>query len=129
MYFINYLFGSGSNDRDNHNPAMQADMLKCTLEWGSFYLPKEDLTDWVKASPGLKDFQVKMSGIKNYNIEPGGGASSAEVTVEWYATRSLSYSLLFNSPVVCMVLHKTLPKGKLCVEEFANGRLFRRGTL
>lgn len=99
-----------SNGRANQDPAAQASMLECTLEWArlapipdskkqfiimteggpatrafrtSFTLPAADLKDWVEASPGLKDTGVEMKGVKNYEIEPGGGAMFAEAVIDF----------------------------------------------
>ncbi len=99
-----------SNDRNNQDPSAQASMLECTQEWArlapvpdskeqftisteggpftrafraSFVLPEDDLKDWVEASPGLRDAGVEMEGIKNFAIEPGGGAMYAEAVIDF----------------------------------------------
>ncbi len=98
------------NERANQDLKAQASMLECTLEWArlapipesreqfaiateggpatrafrtSFVLPDADLKDWVEASPGLRDAGVEMEGVKNYAIEPGGGAMYAEAVVDF----------------------------------------------
>lgn len=86
-------------------------MLKNTLEWGrvahipgsktkfdiytegnsftrgfhcSFYLPKNDLKEWIKVSPGLRDATIQKvnDSILQYEIKPGCGAQYAEATID-----------------------------------------------
>jgi hypothetical protein len=51
----------------------------------SFYLPEDDLADWVSESPGLQDAQVKEvgDGVKEYVIDAGGGAGYAETVIDY----------------------------------------------
>ena len=101
-----------SNERANQDPAAQANMLECTLEWArlapipdskkqfiitteggpatrayraSFTLPAADLKGWVAASPGLQDTGLEMEGVQQYTIEPGGGAMYAEAVIDYSA--------------------------------------------
>ncbi len=101
-----------SNERANQDPAAQANMLECTLEWArlapipdskkqfiitteggpatrayrvSFTLPAADLKGWVAASPGLQDTGLEMEGVQQYAIEPGGGAMHAEAVIDFDA--------------------------------------------
>lgn len=103
---------SNSNGSDNRNPIKQEDMIKCLLDWGrladlpdsktsfviktegnsftrafrsSFYLPKEALSRWVGASPGLQDADINSIGNKkkHYNIKPGENAAFAEAIIDY----------------------------------------------
>lgn len=111
LFFI-LPFLSGSNAIDNINPIAKSDMLETTLVWGRlaslpdsksdfdiqtegsaftrsfrshFYLPKEDLEEWIAASPGLSDAEIEtVDGHKKiYSIEPGGGAVAAEAVIDF----------------------------------------------
>lgn len=99
------------NEVDNINPLAKVSMIECTLVWGrlsnfpdsksefdiytegnsftrsfrcSFYLPKSDLDEWIKRSPGLQDAEIQTidSSKGKYIIKPGGGASYAEVVID-----------------------------------------------
>lgn len=101
-----------SNSRDNQSAFAQNQMLKTTLKWGrlapipksktdfniftegnmfsrafrsSFYLPAEDLNEWINECPGLKDAEVENidQSISKYVISPGDGAQYAEVVINF----------------------------------------------
>jgi hypothetical protein len=104
-------FGSLANALANHNPLSQKEMLETTLEWGrlaplpdsvsqfhistegsaftrsfrsSFYLPKADLENWIKVSPGLQDAESTDDGsTRKFVIQPGGGAQYAEAVIDF----------------------------------------------
>jgi hypothetical protein len=50
-----------------------------------FAAPKPDIQAWIEDSPGLKEtMPEELSGHKvKYAIRPGGGASRAEVTIDY----------------------------------------------
>lgn len=110
------LFLVPSNSRDNQNPAKQEEMMALVLEWGrlapipasathllietegssftrsfrvSFTAPKEDIQAWMKDSPGFNEAtSEELSDNKVwYDIAPGGGANSAEVTIDYYLNK------------------------------------------
>jgi hypothetical protein len=113
MLFI--LFEScnaSSNTIDNNNPIAKEQMTEITSEWArlatipdsnteyniytkgssftrsfksSFYLPKADLEQWIKQSPGLCDAEVETIGNKKikYVIDAGGGAQYAEAIIDF----------------------------------------------
>lgn len=105
MYLIN------PNEIDNRNPIAKKSMVECTIEWGrlagfpdsksdfiintegssftrsfrcSFYLPKNDLDEWIRKSPGLKDAEIETVDPtkQKYIIKPGGGAGYAEAIID-----------------------------------------------
>ena len=105
------LFLVPSNSRDNQNPVKQKEMMALVLEWGRlapfpsnatnvlietegssfsrsfravFIAPKQDIEDWVKNSPGFNEvIPEELSDNKVwYSIVPGGGANTAEVTID-----------------------------------------------
>jgi hypothetical protein len=50
----------------------------------SFVAPQQDIQNWIKLSPGLNEAtaeEVSDNKIR-YSITPGGGANSAEVTID-----------------------------------------------
>ncbi len=103
---------ASSNSRDNQNPAKQKEMMALVLEWGRlshfpasannvsietegnsftrsfrarFVAPKQDIQSWIKDSPGLNETtpeELSANKVK-YIIAPGGGASRAEVTIDY----------------------------------------------
>lgn len=105
-----YLFPS--NARDNRNLAKQEEMMSLVLEWGrlapfpakatnvsietegnsftrsfhaSFVASQQDIQTWIKDSPGINEATPEnLSDNKvKYIIAPGGGANSAEVTIDF----------------------------------------------
>lgn len=102
---------ASSNTRDNKNPIAKEQMAEITSEWAriapipdsktqyniytegnsftrsfksNFYLPKADLEQWIKHSPGLCDAKIETTGnTKKYTIKPGGGAQYAEVVINF----------------------------------------------
>lgn len=105
MYLIN------SNGIDDRNPIEKKSMVECTIEWGrladfpdsksdfiintegssftrsfrcSFYIPKNDLDEWIRKSPGLKDAEIQTlePTKQKYIIRPGGGAGYAEAIID-----------------------------------------------
>ena len=101
-----------SNSRDNQDPAKQKEMMALVLEWGrlssfptsatnvsietegnsftrsfraSFIAPKQDIQSWIIDSPGLNETTPdRLSDNKvQYFIAPGGGANTAEVTIDY----------------------------------------------
>lgn len=102
---------ASSNTRDNKNLIAKEQMAEITSEWAriapipdsktkyniytegnsftrsfksSFYLPKADLEQWIKQSPGLCDAEIEtMENTKKYTIKPGGGAQYAEVVIDF----------------------------------------------
>jgi len=101
-----------SNRIDNQNPDKQAEMIALTLEWArlapfpitaynfsiisegntftrsfraSFNAPEADIRKWVAESPGLQDAVIELTpeGEQIFNIQPGGGANKAEITIDY----------------------------------------------
>jgi len=105
------LYSSSSNTRDNQNSIKQQEMMTIVLEWGrlatfpanatdvsvetegnsftrsfhaSFVAPKQDIQAWIKDSPGINDAtpeELPNDQVK-YIVVPGGGANSAQVTID-----------------------------------------------
>lgn len=107
-----FLFSIPTNDRDNHDPEMKAEMIEATLEWarlapfpqnarnfeistkgnpftrtftGSFTASEQSIKSWVERSSGLRDAETEVinEGEIRYIIKPGGGASVAEVRIDY----------------------------------------------
>jgi hypothetical protein len=105
-------FSASPNSSDNQDPAKLKEMMALVLEWGqlapfpasainveiategssftrsfraSFIAPKQDIQSWIKASPGLNETtpETLYDNKVKYIIAPGGGASSAEVTIDY----------------------------------------------
>jgi hypothetical protein len=114
------LFLAHSNSRDNQTSAKQDEMMAFVLEWGrlapfptsatnvsiktegniftrsfqaSFTAPKQDIRSWVEASAGINESQPeKLSdGKLKYTISPGGGASKAEVIIDYDLNQVVIY--------------------------------------
>ena len=111
MAFVG-LFLVSSNSRDNQNPAKQKEMIALVLEWGrlapfpanatnvlietegssftrsfraSFVAPQQDIHSWLRDSPGINEATPEelSEGKVWYSVMPGGGASRAEVTIDY----------------------------------------------
>ena len=91
--------------------AKQKSAIECTLEWGrlapfpasagaapvrtegrpssrafraSFVATEAEIAKWLQDSPGTREAVVTKptAGLRHFQIEPGGGAAHAEVTVD-----------------------------------------------
>jgi hypothetical protein len=114
---MRYLATHG-NEIDDHSPARQQSMLSTTLEWcqlapipasksefvidttgsmfsrtfrSSFILPQDNLLEWIAASPGLVDSVGDRHGIIQYEVDPGGDAQYAEVTIDFDSGKVETY--------------------------------------
>src|SRR5258706_1757550 len=102
---LGYMF------RSAESPFNRASAIRTTLAWGrlapfpisaeeftisaagsmftrgfrvSFIAPTADIERWLKQSPGIGDAAVSFPkpGMRHFEIQPGGGAQHAEVTVD-----------------------------------------------